>query len=173
MMAAHLPPSSPAHPGGNGTRKLIQTSGTEHSQEGDRAPRCHARRQGDVGATVLGHWEGTAGSGQASPACCCSCLQGGCRNQRTGSQAGTESLSPHSGSSPSPHCASSERRGVRSPSSGSTLWIMYPPSQIGRLILASINKSINRWILGDSLGAPSQLPAPSSAATLLRQVSSV
>lgn len=72
MMAPHLPPSSSAHPG-NGTRKLIQTSGMEHhSQEGDRAPRCHARRQGDVGATVLGHWEGMAGSGQASPACCCS-----------------------------------------------------------------------------------------------------
>lgn len=64
-MAPYRPPSSPAHPD-NGTRKLIQMSGMEHhSREGDRAPRCHARRQGDVGATVLGHWEGMAGSGQA------------------------------------------------------------------------------------------------------------
>lgn len=148
MMAACLPPSSPAHPA-NGARKLIQRSGTEHrSREGDGAPRCHARRRGDVGATVLGHWEGMAGSSQASPACCCSCLRGGCRNDRTGSQAETAALSPHGARSPSRHCASFERRGLRFPSSGGTPWINVPPSQIGRLILASINQSIKGWTVG-------------------------
>lgn len=92
-----------------------------------------------MGATVLGHWEGIAGSGQASPACCCSHLWGGCQNDRTGSQAGTESLSPHGASSPSPHCASSERIGLRFPSSGSTSWInVFPKSDFG------INQSINQ-----------------------------
>lgn len=170
MMAACLPPSSPAHPA-NGARKLIQRSGTEHhSQEGDGAPRCHARRRGDVGATVLGHWEGMAGSSQASPACCCSCLRGGCRNDRTGSQAETAALSPHGARSPSPHCASFERRGLRFPSSGGTPWINVPPQSDWQIDFG-INQSINQsraglWGLpGCTPSAPSPIECSNTSET--------
>lgn len=120
MMAARPPPSSPARLA-DGAQKINSDEWDGASSPAGKEtgpPRCHAWRQGDVGATVPGRWEGTAGSGRSSPACCCSCSRGGCWSRRMGSGAGTASLPPHCASSPLPRCAGSGRRGLRAPGCG-------------------------------------------------------